>query len=168
MAQEQSQLRLPAYRGSWQRRYHPYPRYQVSTRERIYSPPVMNTVDYRYEPLPPVPTFLVTVPLTQELPEATNRPDSPTLPEDAPVAENATDTQETTSMQPGPSRKVSEQDDTKKSLATRIYDILSSWGYGAAFGHLFFLGGASFYLAHGDRHEVVQICGPRIAEPELI
>ncbi|EIN13556.1 hypothetical protein PUNSTDRAFT_117295 [Punctularia strigosozonata HHB-11173 SS5] len=28
-------MRLPTYRGSWQRRYHPYPRYELSLRERL-------------------------------------------------------------------------------------------------------------------------------------
>ena len=45
-----------------------------------------------------------------------------------------------------------------KALA-RINAILQAWGWGTSFGHFFWIGGASFYLAQKISPEIVRIAG---------
>ena len=47
----------------------------------------------------------------------------------------------------------------KTKALLRINMILSAWGWGTAFGHLFRIGGTSFFLAQGVNPEIVCLAG---------
>ena len=49
----------------------------------------------------------------------------------------------------------------KAKAMARINAVLTMWGWGMSFGHLFHIGSASFSLAQGANPEVIQIAGLR-------